>query len=103
MTQQQLFLKAISLDPEFALTYECLASSLSKGERVTMLDGATMTQEELYSKAKTLKPILIKDLTLDDLLADFTIPPHAPKKSMKEVTRLISPIVSILEEINILK
>eukprot|EP00029_Vermamoeba_vermiformis_P003578 TRINITY_DN1411_c0_g1_i1.p1 TRINITY_DN1411_c0_g1~~TRINITY_DN1411_c0_g1_i1.p1 ORF type:complete len:559 (+),score=71.45 TRINITY_DN1411_c0_g1_i1:81-1757(+) len=56
MTQQQLCLKAIDLDPRYSYPYHHLGFSLPAGRSIKLLNGTQITQQQLYLKAVDLDP-----------------------------------------------
>ena len=58
MTQQQLYLKAIQLDPSCARAYVNLGVTLPPHGSIQLLDGTDMTKQQLYRKAIQLDPTL---------------------------------------------
>lgn len=60
MTQQQLFLKAVQLDPKNSVAYRGLGILLSilpeKERNIELPDGSMMTQQQLFLKAIELNP-----------------------------------------------
>ncbi len=58
MTQAQLFLKAIDLDPSFSYPYYTLGANLPSGGSIQLLNGTTMTEAQLLSKSDRLNSSL---------------------------------------------
>ncbi|MCI0381953.1 MAG: tetratricopeptide repeat protein [Chlamydiae bacterium] len=56
LTARQLYLKAISLNPNQATAYLNLGTILTKKEVIQLLDGTMMTKQQLYIKAISLDP-----------------------------------------------
>jgi hypothetical protein len=56
MTQQELYLKTIELDPRCVLAYSGLAATLPQGGSIKLPGGTVMTQQALYVKAIELDP-----------------------------------------------
>ncbi|MGH2613501.1 MAG: tetratricopeptide repeat protein, partial [Rhabdochlamydiaceae bacterium] len=56
MTQQQLYLKAIELDPRNSMAYNSLGNILRLGGSIQLLNGTEMTKQQLYLKAIELNP-----------------------------------------------
>ena len=50
MTQQQLYLKAIELDPDNSYAYHCLATTLPNEGSIQLLNGIHMTKQQLLNK-----------------------------------------------------
>jgi len=57
MTQQQLLLKAIQLEPNLAWLFSALAITLQPGQSIDV-NGTTMNQQQFYVKAIQLEPNL---------------------------------------------
>jgi hypothetical protein len=51
MSKEQLYLKAIELEPGYGEAYSKLADTLPPGGSIGLNDGTSMTKEELYQKA----------------------------------------------------
>lgn len=54
VTQQQLYVKAIELNPTQANAYNTLGVTLPTGGKVQLLNGTEMTQQQLYANAREL-------------------------------------------------
>ena len=56
MTERQLYLSALHLNPNFSYAYYNLATCLSRDESITLLDGRTLNKQQLLIEAVRCDP-----------------------------------------------